>query len=80
MLAPDDDSSRAFGYNAELWIDSQGAYPLVGRPAFYPWATDGSLTLQSGSLPVTKTQLLRQTAYPDLLRWQLNARVKGFSD
>ena len=80
MLAPVDDDSRAFGYNTELWVDSKGAYPLVGRPTFYPWATDGSLRLQSASRPIDAVQAQRLTAYPALLRWQLNARIKGYSD
>ncbi|TKI07790.1 LTA synthase family protein [Martelella alba] len=80
MLAPTDDTRRAFGYNVELWVDDKGAYPLAGRPAFYPWATDGSLLLQSRALPVDKTLRQRLIAYPALLRWQLNARIKGYSD
>ncbi len=79
MLAPRDDSSRAFGYNAELWIDDKGAYPLTGRPVLYPWANDGGLMLQPDAEPVDKAQILRFTAYPELLRWQLNGRIKGFT-
>ncbi|QWA12996.1 LTA synthase family protein [Sodalis ligni] len=80
MLAPVDDGSRAFGYNVDLWVDDRGVYPLTGRPALYPWTPDGGLTLQPAAGPVDTSRMQRFTAYPALLRWQLNARIKGFSD
>jgi phosphoglycerol transferase MdoB-like AlkP superfamily enzyme len=27
LLAPQDDPTRAFGYNETVWIDANGAYP-----------------------------------------------------
>ncbi|UBO73960.1 LTA synthase family protein [Aeromonas rivuli] len=80
MLAPVDDPSRAFGYNVTLWIDDKGAYPMSGKPMFYPWRDDRQLTVSEQGEPVDKAQQQRQQALPDLLRWQLNSRVKGFLD
>ncbi|MBJ7556024.1 LTA synthase family protein [Marinomonas spartinae] len=80
MLAPVDDPSRAFGYNVTLWIDKNGAYPMSGNPAFYPWATATGLRTKTKSMVPSEQQQERQKALPELLRWQLNSQVKGFTD
>ncbi|WP_421847045.1 LTA synthase family protein [Marinomonas sp.] len=80
MLAPVDDESRAFGYNVTLWIDKNGAYPMSGKAAFYPWESETGLrTTTSGAVPNNQQQT-RQKALPGLLRWQLSAQVRGFTD
>ncbi|WP_211535393.1 LTA synthase family protein [Marinomonas vulgaris] len=78
MLAPEDDKSRAFGYNVTLWIDENGAYPMSGKAAFYPWESTTSLRTSGDSETPSEEQQSRQQALPDLLRWQLNSQVRGF--
>ncbi|MCS7484982.1 LTA synthase family protein [Marinomonas arctica] len=80
MLAPTDDESRAFGYNVTLWIDKNGAYPMSGKAAFYPWESETGLRTTTNSEPPIKQQQDRQQALPELLRWQLNSQVRGFTD
>ena len=80
MLAPTDDESRAFGYNVTLWIDKNGAYPMSGKAAFYPWENETGLTTTTNSELPIKQQQDRQKALPELLRWQLNSQVRGFTD
>ncbi|WP_133012575.1 LTA synthase family protein [Marinomonas flavescens] len=80
MLAVEDDRSRAFGYNTTLWIDNKGAYPMSGKPAFYPWKNDSGLEVKKQSQDVAPFQQARQKALPALLRWQINAHIKGFKD
>ncbi len=77
MLAVTDDKRRDFGYNTSLWIDKKGAYPLSGNPVFYPWENSTSLLVSSAASTADKVQQTRQQAFIELLRWQLNARVKG---
>lgn len=77
MLAVADDPARAFGYNESVWIDEQGAYPLAGKVVSYPWAKAHSLLLADRAQPVKSKQSTRLQAYPQLLRWQLNAQIKG---
>ncbi|TYL49250.1 hypothetical protein [Marinomonas sp. IMCC 4694] len=80
MLAPVDDENRAFGYNVSLWIDKHGAYPMSGKVAFYPWeSADGLRTDNDSAIPVEQQQA-RQKALPELLRWQLNSQLRGFTD
>ncbi|MFM4965917.1 LTA synthase family protein [Aeromonas bivalvium] len=80
MLAPVDDQRRAFGYNVTLWIDDKGAYPMSGKPSFYPWRDDHRLEVKEQAQPVSEAQQARQQALPELLRWQLNSRIKGFTE
>lgn len=80
MLAPVDDKSRAFGYNVTLWIDENGAYPMSGKAAFYPWEKPTGLRTSGDSETPSEEQQARQHALPDLLRWQLNAQVRGFKE
>ena len=80
MLAPIDDESRAFGYNVTLWIDNDGAYPMVGKAAFYPWEKGTELRTATNSEHPSQQQQERQKALPELLRWQLNSQVRGFTD
>ena len=80
IMAPVDDESRAFGYNVTLWIDKNGAYPMSGKASFYPWATDTGLRTKISSSVPSQQQQERQKALPELLRWQLNAQVRGFTD
>ena len=80
MLAKEDDKQRAFGYNTMLWIDENGAYPMSGQPAFYPWKDTSGFVVEKQSQTVSVSQQARQKALPELLRWQINARVKGFKD
>lgn len=77
LLAPQDDPARAFGYNETVWIDAKGAYPMTGNPVRYPWAASDGWYLNGDVQKVDETQRLRMQAYPELLRWQLNARVAG---
>ncbi|MBW7982663.1 LTA synthase family protein [Enterobacillus tribolii] len=79
MLAPQDDPGRAFGYNEELWIDAKGAYPLTGRPAFYAWDPDNAMSLLPAAAVPGDGQQQKMSSYPALLKWQLNARVKGIT-
>ncbi|MGL4517836.1 MAG: LTA synthase family protein [Shewanella sp.] len=76
LLAEKDDDARAFGYNEAIWIDQDGAYPLTGKPVRYPWRGDG-LGLGEEAQPISTSLQHRLSAYPALLRWHLNARVKG---
>ncbi|MFI8621319.1 LTA synthase family protein [Marinomonas sp. NPDC078689] len=80
MLAVEDDKQRAFGYNTTLWIDDKGAYPMSGQPAFYPWKDATSLEVKKQSQQVPPFQQARQKALPELLRWQINAHIKGFKE
>ncbi|MCB5161744.1 LTA synthase family protein [Marinomonas algarum] len=79
MLAPVDDKTRAFGYNVSLWIDEDGAYPMSGKATFYPWEETTGLRTQRDSKVPSEAQQARQAAMPELLRWQLNAKVRGFT-
>ncbi|MGL5990847.1 MAG: LTA synthase family protein [Plesiomonas sp.] len=80
LLSPIDDEKRAFGYNVTLWIDDKGAYPLTGKPVFYSWANAEGIKLNSDVKEVSTQQQERMKALPELLRWQLNGRLKGFID
>ncbi|MGY3927970.1 LTA synthase family protein [Aeromonas simiae] len=75
LLAERDDPSRAFGYNEEIWIDERGATPLVGGKSRYPWKQ--ALYLEERAEPIETTTIQRVQAYPQLLRWQINASVMG---
>ena len=77
LLAPQDDPTRAFGYNETVWIDANGAYPLTGNPVRYPWVSGECWYLGEAVQPIDEAQRQRMQAYPALLRWQLNARVAG---
>lgn len=77
LLAPQDDPTRAFGYNETVWIDANGAYPLTGNPVRYLWVPGESWYLGEAVQPIDEVQRQRMQAYPALLRWQLNARVAG---
>lgn len=76
MLAVDDDPARAFGYNELVWIDKKGAYPLTGKQIAYAWH-NSSLTLNEQPLQQTPEEAKSIDSYPKLLRWQINARIKG---
>ncbi|QDX28692.1 LTA synthase family protein [Dickeya poaceiphila] len=78
MLAEQDDTTRAFGYNQALWIDEQGAMP-IGSSARYPWDPANPMLTQTTAHPVNTEQQQRTTAYPALLYWQINAREQGFT-
>ena len=77
LLAPQDDPTRAFGYNETVWIDADGAYPLTGNPVRYSWVSGENWYLDEAAQPIDEAQRQRVQAYPALLRWQLNARVAG---
>ncbi|WP_315708660.1 LTA synthase family protein [Brenneria uluponensis] len=79
MLAPQDDPSRAFGYNQVLWIDAQGAMP-IGSTVRYPWSATNPMMVESESRTTPPEIQQKSTAYPALLRWQINAQEKGFTD
>ncbi|TPE53373.1 LTA synthase family protein [Maribrevibacterium harenarium] len=79
MLATEDAPARAFGYNSTLWIDENGAYPLDSKVQFYPWAQAGDLELADKGQPPSPEQEAKLTALPQLLHWQINARVKGIN-
>lgn len=77
LLAPQDDPTRAFGYNETVWIDANGAYPLTSHPVRYSWASVEGWYLNEDAQKVDEVQQLRMYAYPALMRWQLNSRVAG---
>lgn len=77
-MAPNDDPSRAFGYNIKLWIDSDGAYTLGSQGQFYPWTNNEELWETSPvGQPIDLEKLKKIQAYPILDRWQINMRVRG---
>ncbi|ACS84137.1 LTA synthase family protein [Musicola paradisiaca] len=79
MLAPQDDATRAFGYNQVLWIDEQGITP-IGSGGRYPWDPANPMLTQADAQPISAEQQQRTVAYPALLRWQINAREQGIID
>lgn len=77
LLAEDDDPSRAFGYNASIWIDEHGAYQAE-TGAFFAWDMQNPPLLSAELQTIGDKALLEKIrAYPLLLRWQLNARLFG---
>ncbi|OCA55574.1 LTA synthase family protein [Photorhabdus namnaonensis] len=65
------------GYNPEVTITSQGAYIMVGKGEFRPWANQTGLLLgepQPMTADQTK-QFQRWQVFTDLLSWQLNRQV-----
>ncbi|MEM0672740.1 LTA synthase family protein [Dickeya oryzae] len=79
MLAEQDDTSRAFGYNQVLWIDEQGVIP-VGSTGRYSWDAANPMLTQTTSHPISTEQQQRIAAFPALLHWQINAREQGFTE
>ena len=75
LLAEQDDTARAFGYNERVWIDGNGAYFYASRGRVFKWSGKGPLLVDpEGERMDAGT---RMDAYPELLRWQINARVSG---
>lgn len=79
MLAEQDDTSRAFGYNQVLWIDEQGVTP-VGSTGRYSWDAANPMLTQTTAHPISTEQQQRIAAFPALLHWQINAREQGFTE
>ena len=79
MLALEDDSKRAFGYNISAWVDEDGVYTLGEHMRFYPWTSDGSdwLTRYNAPEEVSEKMKTRLRAYPKLDMWQINERACG---
>jgi phosphoglycerol transferase MdoB-like AlkP superfamily enzyme len=78
LLAERDDAARAFGYNERMWIDGRGAYVYGGKGLVYEWSGEGPLLVKPEGERVDDRA--RMDAYPQLLRWQINARVSGQDD
>ncbi|WP_445496066.1 LTA synthase family protein [Photorhabdus sp. SF281] len=65
------------GYNPEVTITPQGAYIMIGKGEFRPWANQTGLLLgepQPMTAEQTK-QFHRWKIFTDLLSWQLNRQV-----
>jgi phosphoglycerol transferase MdoB-like AlkP superfamily enzyme len=91
LLLPADDPGRAFGYNTRLWITAEGAF-FYGQKNWVgmPWAEETPAAASGGvynkaqfllhsserSAP-TPEQTEKMSSYPELLRWQINARVNA---
>jgi phosphoglycerol transferase MdoB-like AlkP superfamily enzyme len=91
LLTPVDDPQRSFGYNTNLWITAEGAF-FYGKKAWtmLPWeekppasnSVDNYspaqlLLLANKTSAPTPEQAEKMSAYPELLRWQINARVNA---
>lgn len=80
LLAEEDEPSSAFGYNEHLWIDGKGAYTVGANPRFQAWKNGEALELETSPQEIEAVIQARQAAYAALLWWQIQARLKGFSD
>lgn len=77
LLAENPDNIWCQGYNPEAIIMPQGAYIMIGKGEFRPWASDKGLLLGDPQ-EMTKEQehlFNRWSAFTDLLWWQLNRQV-----
>ncbi|AWK40425.1 sulfatase-like hydrolase/transferase [Photorhabdus laumondii subsp. laumondii] len=77
LLAEHLDPIWCQGYNPEVTITQQGAYVMIGKGEFRPWANQTGLLLgdpQPMTADQTK-QFKRWQAFTDLLSWQLNRQV-----
>lgn len=80
LLAERDDPARAFGYNERVWIDGRGASFYASQGRVYEWSGEGPLLVRPEGKPADGKLSQRMEAYPELLRWQINARVSGQAD
>jgi phosphoglycerol transferase MdoB-like AlkP superfamily enzyme len=77
LLAEDDDPGRAFGYNARLFINADGACG-VGEDYSGAWHTFAQgMVLGNDHQPIPTAVAEKISAYEKLYRWQINARVAG---
>ncbi|MCA6222153.1 LTA synthase family protein [Photorhabdus antumapuensis] len=77
LLAEHLDPIWCQGYNPEVTITPQGAYIMIGKGEFRPWANQTGLLLgepQPMTADQTK-QFQRWQVFTDLLSWQLNRQV-----
>ncbi|PQQ22937.1 LTA synthase family protein [Photorhabdus hindustanensis] len=77
LLAKHLDPIWCQGYNPEVTITPQGAYIMIGKGEFRPWANQTGLLLgepQPMTADQTK-QFQRWQVFTDLLAWQLNRQV-----
>ncbi|MGM3173389.1 LTA synthase family protein [Dickeya lacustris] len=79
ILAEQDDATRAFGYNEELWIDAKGVVPMGGG-GYYRWHAEKPMLTQPDAQTLDPALRQKIESYPALLRWQINAREKGVID
>lgn len=79
LLAENLDDNWCQGYNPEVVITPSGAYTLIGKGEFRPWAgKEGLLLANPQAMTSKQTKLLnRWQAFTPLLSWQLNRQVHG---
>ncbi len=77
ILAKNDQSELAFGYNTKVWLTAEGAYSLEEPVQFYPWQDD-SLYVENGlTSEVSPTISSKIAAFKALQEWQINYQVMG---
>jgi phosphoglycerol transferase MdoB-like AlkP superfamily enzyme len=77
LLAKKREIEWCMGYNPQVLISPEGAFPLSENGTFYPWASSTTLLLANPKPMDAKQQktFFRWQAFTDLLAWQLNRQI-----
>ncbi len=77
LLAEEKRSPWYFGYNPEMVVTDEGAWPLKGAATFLPWRDGEGLFVSTGGATGGDRLLerARWEAYGALLRWQLDRQI-----